>query len=323
MRDEFDPKRFAWARSRFDVEGLAGAIAAWLVGILLGIVWGPLFWIGAVAAVGILLATRRSNRAVPSDPLAVVAPVDGVVQSVSVADVPNELRYRASEAVRIRIASSPASQNRVFSPASGAVASLVQESGTESQPVAMDADAHGLFNAYLTIDTESGPIGVRLVTGGLGPRVDMDLQDGDKVDVGHVIGKRRLGGWCDVFLPEGSAVGVGPGATLVGAETRLIVGDNAVPEQVPDRTAADDASAEVAAPADAEVEASTNASDTKPAAPAEPQAENEDKQSESAPGQATDSEEPSQLETLTAEDGQDPSELFAKLKSRVEEANKT
>ena len=44
---------FPWLRSGFDLEGYVGALAAWLVGILLGILWAPLFWIGFVAAISL------------------------------------------------------------------------------------------------------------------------------------------------------------------------------------------------------------------------------------------------------------------------------
>ncbi len=308
MSDDFDPKRFAWARSRFDVEGLAGAIAAWLVGVLLGIVWGPLFWIGAIAAVLILLATRRSARSGPGEAGAIVAPVDGVVVTVETTEPPGELRYPAAQATRIRIASSPASQNRVFAPTAGTLVSVIEEPGAEGQPVAMDPDATGLFNAYLTFEAAVGPVGVRLVTGGFGPRVDLDTRDGDSVGTGDVIGKRRLGGWCDVFLPDGSAVAVIPGQSLVGAETRLTLGARAVQAGVRPAEGAYASSEPGGAPASGAAGAAGAAATGARGTDAEPD-----------PGDETGG---SQLETLTAEEGEDPAELFARLRSRVEEAGK-
>ncbi|MEM7766234.1 MAG: phosphatidylserine decarboxylase [Pseudomonadota bacterium] len=309
MNEPFDPKRFAWARSKFDIEGIAGAVAAWVVGILLGIVWSPLFWIGAAVSILILLATRRSNRAQPSDETAIVAPVDGVVVAVETADLPSELRYPETSAARIRIASSPASQNRVFAPSAGTVSSVILESGTESQPVAMEADAHGLFNGYITLEGTSGAVGLRLVTGGLGPRVDIDVRDGDTVAAGAVIGKRRLGGWCDVYLPGSTTVAVGPGTTLVGAETRLTATDGtagASPVRERVQEAANDAATPLTPSPAAPPPGSDTDTETPPAGTAA----------------ATEPEPEADLETLTAEDGADPSELFAKLRSRVEEANK-
>jgi phosphatidylserine decarboxylase len=39
------------------------------------------------------------------------------------------------------------------------------------------------------------------------------------VRLGRAFGTRRLGGWCDLYLPAGLSVVVWPGQTLVGGET--------------------------------------------------------------------------------------------------------
>ena len=80
MSDEdFSRKSFPWLRAGFDLEGYVGALAAWLVGILMGIVWGPLFWIGFLAAIVILFATRTAERTPPEGEALITAPVDGLV----------------------------------------------------------------------------------------------------------------------------------------------------------------------------------------------------------------------------------------------------
>lgn len=321
MSDAFDPKRLAWARSKFDVEGLAGALAAWLIGLLLGIVWSPLFWIGAVSAVIILLATRRSNRSGPDEESAsLVSPVDGVVVSVDRVSPPSELRLGLGDAVRIRISSSPASQNRVFSPLSGTVATLITESGAESQPVAMDPDAHGLFNAFVALAGSGREVGLRLVTGGLGPRVDLDVLSGDTVAIGGLLGKRRLGGWCDVYVDSSETVIVAPGMTVVGAETRLslLPGETAYQAHSPVESATVDDDPKLSTGTETAIPASTAAvSESLPEEP-EPPAE-----TSPTPGvKQAEPSDPEELDTLTEPPEDDPSEMFAKLRSRVEEASK-
>ncbi|MEL7394509.1 MAG: hypothetical protein AAFN06_17855, partial [Pseudomonadota bacterium] len=71
---DFSRDTFPWLRSGFDLEGYVGALAAWLVGILLGIIWAPLFWIGFTAAIIILLATRTARRTAPEVEGVIVAP---------------------------------------------------------------------------------------------------------------------------------------------------------------------------------------------------------------------------------------------------------
>ncbi|MEM6947927.1 MAG: hypothetical protein AAF486_07535, partial [Pseudomonadota bacterium] len=82
-------------------------------------------------------------------------------------------------------------------------------------------DEAGLAQAFVTFSRGVVPLGVRVAAGGLGPRLDITAEAGDSVRVGRLIGVRRLGGWCDVWLPGNAGVAVWPGMTLKGAETQL------------------------------------------------------------------------------------------------------
>ena len=103
-----------WMRTKFDLEGIGGAVAALLVGILLGWLWSPLFWIGFIAAIAILMATRTQKRVSPTLANLIVAPCDGVVHSVAKALPPTELRLEGGEWLRVRIASSPFGTNPIY-----------------------------------------------------------------------------------------------------------------------------------------------------------------------------------------------------------------
>lgn len=215
-------RRFAWMRTGFDMEGLVGALAALLVGLLLGMLWSALFWLGVIVAAVILLGTRTVSRAMPDAPDVVVAPVDGVVVSVEPAMPPTELRFGAMEALRVRVSSSPFSPNPVFAPLAGSVETLIVDKGEPSAVFATDPDGTSLTQAYLTLASDTDRVGLRLGVGGLGPRLDLNVEAGDVVRLGRVLGQRRMGGWCDIYLPEGTDVAVRPGMTLVGGETELI-----------------------------------------------------------------------------------------------------
>jgi len=214
------PKRI-WARTQFDLEGIVGALAAWLVGLLLGWLWSPLFWIGAGFAILILLATRKQTRMSPETAGLVIAPCDGVVHSVERALPPSELRMEGGERVRIRVASSPFSTNPVYAAMTGEVASLIVEEPDSSVILASQADLAGLAVAHITLESLGQIIGCSVATGGFGPRLEMMSEAGDPVRAGRVIGKRRLGGWCDVYLPADMAVSVLVGQTLIGGESVL------------------------------------------------------------------------------------------------------
>lgn len=221
--EDIDRKRFPWALARFDIAGLVGAIAAFIIGALLGLFWSPLFLLGLAGAAVILLASRHADRTPPPEPDAIVSPVDGVLVSISDMVAPAELRMDARELVCLRIASSPASSNTVHAPMAGEIVSLIEEAGDNAVRTASDPDAAGLATAYVTIRSGDSQVGLRIATGGLGPRLEMQREPGDPVRIGRVIGLRRLGGWCDVWLDAELPLAVWPGMSLKAAETRLVL----------------------------------------------------------------------------------------------------
>ena len=217
--DDLERKSTPWLNGGFDMEGIAVALAALLVALLLGWIWSPLFWIGFAACVAALFAARWSNRTPPDVPNGIVAPCDGVVVSVGLAEVPPELRLDQKPMTRIRISSAPTSTNKVYTPISGSLENVIVEDGDAAIPFAMRADDEGLAKAYMTFESQGDHVGVRLASGGFGPRLDIDMVAGDIARLGRSCGTRRLGGWCDLFIPTGATTTVWPGQTLVGGET--------------------------------------------------------------------------------------------------------
>lgn len=222
-------KRFPWARSGFDLEGYVGALAAWLVGILLGILWSPLFWIGFVGAVVILFATRTAERTTPNVDGAIIAPCDGIVVSVGGAAAPDELRLEGAGWTRVRISAGPTATNGLYAPMAGEVDHIIRETGDPAAFYAAKPDKPGLAVAYVSFVSGAQATGYRVATGGLGPRLEIASEAGDAVRLGRNIGTMRLGGWCDIYVPRDTAVQVVPGQTLIGAETVIATfGDGGV-----------------------------------------------------------------------------------------------
>lgn len=215
-----EEKTFPWWHNSFDLEGIVGFLAGWLVGVLLGMLWGPLFWMGFIPGLLLLFATRRADRVAPPERDVAVAPCDGVVTSVEEVEPPEALRL-TGRYKRVRIASSPFATTDIYAPIEGGLDHLIEEEGTAEAFAAMTADREGLSELYATIAGSERSVGIRVVTGGLGPRLEPRADAGDKVEMGKAIALRRLGGWCDVYIPaEGRAL-VAPGRTLIGGETRL------------------------------------------------------------------------------------------------------
>ncbi|WP_293613521.1 phosphatidylserine decarboxylase [Ponticaulis sp.] len=209
-----------WFRAEFDLEGLGfGGLA-----LVLAIILGGLHWIlGLIFLIVfgiILLASRDAERTPPNGDDLVLAPCDGVVESVSSVAPPRELRWDTPEVTRIRISSSPFSVNGVRASMTGNVESFLVEPGAPAT-LSTDPDNPNLREAFILISSEDHAVGLRIATGGTGPRLDIDLEPGDGVRAGRKIGVRRLGGWSDIYLPVGAETALETGMTVVGGETIL------------------------------------------------------------------------------------------------------
>lgn len=218
---DFSRERFPWLRGGFDLEGYVGALAALLVGILLGYVLGILFWLGFIAAVVILFATRTAERTPPEAEDLIVTPTDGMVVSVGGATPPDELRLEGAEWTRVRVSIGPTQTNGIHAPMDGAIDHIIREIGDPAAFAAIKPDRPGLAVAFVSLQSGERAVGMRFATGGLGPRLEIDAEAGDAVRLGRNIGTLRLGGWCDLYLPAAVTVLPTPGQTLIASETIL------------------------------------------------------------------------------------------------------
>ena len=148
-----------------------------------------------------------------------MAPCDGIVLSIQGEEPPTALRLSPGSYVRIRITSSPLSTNKLYTPIAGGVDLITLAQGEPSVPMAFRPDDEGLTRAYVSFESAGEQAGLALSTGGFGPRIELDVETGDVVRLGRVFGTRRLGGWCDLYLPASLNILVWPGQTLIGGET--------------------------------------------------------------------------------------------------------
>ncbi|MGB1068421.1 MAG: phosphatidylserine decarboxylase [Henriciella sp.] len=219
QKDDLNNNQLPWLRSNFDLEGWVGALAAWLIGLLLGIIFQPLFWLGAIAAIIILMATRKAVRTPPQGANLIVAPCDGILHSISETAPPSELCLAGDDWTRLRISVPPSATNTLHAAMDGAIATIILNTGDPSTFSAIKPDTDGLSECFVTLDSNDRTIGTRLATGGLGPRLELTSEVHDAVRLGRHIGKLRFGGWCDLYIPKTIGLKVWPGQTLTGSET--------------------------------------------------------------------------------------------------------
>lgn len=303
MNDDFERQSLPWMKTVFDWEAVAAAAGAFLAALLLGWIWAPLFWIGFAAMVIALAAGRWAKRTPPDLAYGVVAPCDGVVVSVGYGDAPAALRLKGESLVRVRIASSPVSTNKLYAPMAGGVEIVSLQQGEPGQPISPKPDQEGLTRAFVTFESQGEQAGIVLTTGGLGPRIELAVDHGDVVRLGRSFGTRRLGGWCDVYLPADIRTHVWAGQTLTGGETVIAHFRSSVAEDYEDAEAAFSGAATPARQAQRETVAAGSA--------AGGLAEEADEEADAVLGEFYEDDYPEPDEVSAPED---PAAIFARLR---------
>jgi phosphatidylserine decarboxylase len=195
--------------------------AFFLVSALLGLAWGPLFWVGLVATLWCAYFFRDPVRMTPDDPALVVSPADGVVVATAERVPPPELGLgdRPLPCVAVFMNVFDVHVNRT--PAVGTVAVRAYHPGkflNASFDKASDENERQSFR----IRTPSGrEIGLVQIAGLVARRIIAFVEEGAVLAAGERVGLIRFGSRCDVYLPEGTEPLVLVGQRAVAGETVL------------------------------------------------------------------------------------------------------
>jgi phosphatidylserine decarboxylase len=204
-------------------EGRMPAIGAAAIGVL-GLLTGLqiFFVLGGVAAIAIYLASRAPLRTVPIDDRLVLAPVDGIIESVDEnAGIPSELGL-SGQASRIRIGTAPWAPAPIRAPGEARLTQKIVRPGAP-YVFATDADDPTLSRTYVRLETQTATIGMVFASGGFGPRTFIDAKEGDSIGAGAPFGHRRFGGWCDIYVQGDTTVEAVAGQTMIAGETVIAV----------------------------------------------------------------------------------------------------
>ncbi|MBX3529919.1 MAG: phosphatidylserine decarboxylase [Rhizobiaceae bacterium] len=199
-------------------EGYPFIAAFGVATLVLGLLWGPLFWIGLLLTAWCVYFFRDPQRVTPVDDRLVISPADGVVSAVGPAVPPRELGLGNAEMTRISVFMDVFSCHVNRAPTRGRIQRIEHRPGKFLNADLDKASTENERNG-LVIDGPFGTYGVVQVAGLVARRIICFVDAGSDISVGERFGLIRFGSRLDVYLPAGVVPRVAVGQTAVGGET--------------------------------------------------------------------------------------------------------
>ncbi|MEQ8353947.1 MAG: phosphatidylserine decarboxylase [Kiloniellaceae bacterium] len=196
--------------------GIALAVA-----VLLGLLWGPLFWLGLLGVAFCIYFFRNPPRVTPTRVGLVIAPADGMVMPIERAVPPPELELGDQPLTRISIFLNVFNVHVNRVPLDGVITALAYRPG-KFLNASLDKASEENERMALKVTTYDGvDVGFVQIAGLVARRIICDVKLDEPVRAGQLFGLIRFGSRMDVFLPEGVAPLVAPYQTTVAGETVL------------------------------------------------------------------------------------------------------
>ncbi|MEI1250596.1 phosphatidylserine decarboxylase [Rhizobium aouanii] len=199
-------------------EGYPFVAAFFVVSLVLGWIFKPLFWIGMIFTLWCAYFFRDPERVTPQDDDLVISPADGKVSAIQMVTPPAELNLGSEPMLRISVFMNVFNCHVNRAPMRGRIVSINYRSGSfvnaELDKASEDNERNGLV-----IETGHGQIGVVQIAGLVARRILCWANPNEPVDAGERFGLIRFGSRLDVFLPAGAAPRVSLGQTAVAGET--------------------------------------------------------------------------------------------------------
>jgi phosphatidylserine decarboxylase len=192
---------------------------ALVAAVVLGLLWGPLFWLGLLAAAYCAYFFRDPPRVTPTRVGLVIAPADGLVHPIVRAVPPPELELGDAPLTRVSIFLNIFNVHINRVPIDGTVTALSYRPG-KFVNAALDKASEDNERMAIKVTTYDGvDLGFVQIAGLVARRIVCNLKADQPVRAGQVFGLIRFGSRMDVYLPEGVAPLVAPYQTAVAGET--------------------------------------------------------------------------------------------------------
>lgn len=199
-------------------EGFPFIAAFFVAGILLGLLWEPLFWVGVVLTLWCAYFFRDPQRVTPIGDHLVISPADGHVSLVGPVVPPAELELGTAPRLRISIFMNVFDCHVNRAPVRGRIARMAYREG-EFKNAELDKASEVNERSSMVIASPNGEVGVVQIAGAVARRIIGFSAVGDPLDAGERFGLIRFGSRLDVYLPEGAVPRVAEGQTALAGET--------------------------------------------------------------------------------------------------------
>lgn len=194
---------------------IAIGLAATLV---LGHLWTPFGWLGAILTLWVCYFFRDPIRVTPQREGLVISPADGRVSQIASALPPPELNLPPEPMTRVSIFMNVFDCHVNRAPVPGRIVKMAYTPGLFLNAELDKASDDNERNA-LAIETPAGLIGVVQIAGLIARRIVPFVKEGDVLGTGERFGLIRFGSRVDVYLPIGIVPLVGEGQTAIAGET--------------------------------------------------------------------------------------------------------
>lgn len=211
MRKSFSPVRH---------EGLPFIVVAGLASVILGVLWSPFFWLGAILTGWIAYFFRDPPRVSPQDTNLALSAADGVVVAVGPTVPPVELGLGSEPMPRVSIYMDVFDCHVNRAPVAGQVSRVAYRQG---KFVNADLDKASDDNERnsIVIDGPHGRVGVVQIAGMVARRILCWTSEGRELAAGERFGMIRFGSRVDIYLPKQAAITVSEGQTMIAGETTI------------------------------------------------------------------------------------------------------
>ncbi len=188
---------------------------------LLGLIWGPLAFVGLVLTVWCYYFFRDPDRISPKIDDVVVSPADGVVQMITRVTGPKELGLHTKTFNRISVFMSVFNVHVNRAPASGEIIAAQYIKGKFLNATLDKASLDNERQLLAMKTTSNKTIAFVQIAGLVARRIVCLAKPGDKYQAGERFGWIRFGSRLDVYLPTDVEPLVCVGQTMVAGETIL------------------------------------------------------------------------------------------------------